>query len=98
MSDNSEPRMAQAYEIQERGLTIDGEHFPFFLEEGGPRVEQIEPGLPLHILWLPVLVEAPLAGYMHEKPGQSAEPVCANHKPVQHRDGKPPWCNTCRKR
>lgn len=23
---------------------------------------------------------------------------CGNHKPVQHRDGKPPWCNTCRKR
>lgn len=21
---------------------------------------------------------------------------CGNHKPVQHRDGKPPWCNTCK--
>lgn len=21
--------------------------------------------------------------------------VCSNHKPVQHRDGKPPWCNKC---
>lgn len=21
--------------------------------------------------------------------------VCLDHKPVQHRDGKPPWCNTC---
>lgn len=20
---------------------------------------------------------------------------CANHKPVQHRDGRPPWCNAC---
>lgn len=20
---------------------------------------------------------------------------CANHKPVQHRDGKPPWCDEC---
>lgn len=23
------------------------------------------------------------------------ESVCANHIPVQHRDGKPPWCPTC---
>lgn len=21
--------------------------------------------------------------------------VCANHRPTQHRDGKPPWCNAC---
>lgn len=21
--------------------------------------------------------------------------VCSDHKPVQHRDGKPPWCNKC---
>lgn len=20
---------------------------------------------------------------------------CSNHKPVQHRDGKPPWCKEC---
>lgn len=20
---------------------------------------------------------------------------CSDHKPVQHRDSKPPWCNTC---
>lgn len=20
---------------------------------------------------------------------------CENHKPVQHRDGKPPWCKKC---
>jgi hypothetical protein len=20
---------------------------------------------------------------------------CSNHKPVQHRDAKPPWCNNC---
>lgn len=22
-------------------------------------------------------------------------PHCPNHKEVQHRDGKPPWCNRC---
>jgi hypothetical protein len=21
--------------------------------------------------------------------------LCSDHKPVQHRDGKPPWCKTC---
>lgn len=21
--------------------------------------------------------------------------MCPDHKPVQHRDGKPPWCNKC---
>lgn len=23
-------------------------------------------------------------------------PPCPDHKPVQHRDGKPPWCPVCR--
>lgn len=22
-------------------------------------------------------------------------PPCENHKEIQHRDGKPPWCNAC---
>lgn len=22
-------------------------------------------------------------------------PLCADHRPIQHRDGKPPWCRTC---
>jgi hypothetical protein len=22
-------------------------------------------------------------------------PVCREHREVQHRDGKPPWCNAC---
>ena len=26
---------------------------------------------------------------------QPSEPSCSEHKPVQHRDGKPPWCNRC---
>ena len=25
----------------------------------------------------------------------STPPTCTAHNPVQHRDGKPPWCNTC---
>lgn len=28
-------------------------------------------------------------------PVQGEPNVCLDHKPVQHRDGKPPWCNTC---
>ena len=27
--------------------------------------------------------------------GGTLEPVCDDHKPVQHRDGKPPWCDGC---
>lgn len=25
----------------------------------------------------------------------TSAPDCPNHKEVQHRDGKPPWCNRC---
>lgn len=25
-----------------------------------------------------------------------ANPPCADHIPVQHRDGKPPWCTNCK--
>lgn len=25
----------------------------------------------------------------------SDEQACTNHKPVQHRDAKPPWCEAC---
>ncbi|SDQ05126.1 hypothetical protein SAMN04488565_0048 [Leucobacter chromiiresistens] len=24
-------------------------------------------------------------------------PPCPEHRPVQHRDAKPPWCNTCKR-
>lgn len=26
---------------------------------------------------------------------ESGDPRCADHKPVQHRDARPPWCNSC---
>lgn len=26
----------------------------------------------------------------------NANPPCPDHNPVQHRDGKPPWCPVCR--
>lgn len=29
-------------------------------------------------------------------PTQTA--VCPNHKPVQHSDSNPPWCNRCGKK
>ena len=28
-------------------------------------------------------------------PVQGEPNACLDHKPVQHRDGKPPWCNAC---
>lgn len=30
-----------------------------------------------------------------ERPEDGARPVCTNHVPVQHRDGKEPWCRAC---
>lgn len=27
--------------------------------------------------------------------GGEAKPTCAEHRPVQHRDAKPPWCKKC---
>lgn len=28
--------------------------------------------------------------------GRHEAPIpCEKHKPMQHRDGKPPWCRTC---
>lgn len=28
-------------------------------------------------------------------PVRSMPIACENHQPVQHRDGKPPWCRAC---
>lgn len=30
------------------------------------------------------------------QPDRNEMPGCANHRLVQHRDNKPPWCDTCR--
>lgn len=30
-----------------------------------------------------------------DQPDLTGAPDCPNHKEVQHRDGKPPWCNRC---
>lgn len=32
---------------------------------------------------------------LFEMPEKDEPPVCWSHKPVQHRDGKPPWCPAC---
>lgn len=29
------------------------------------------------------------------RPQADAAPACSDHKPVQHRDGKEPWCDRC---
>lgn len=44
-------------------IVIDGEVFPYYLDERGPRIEHLEPdadgGMPAadHVVWLPVLAE-----------------------------------------
>lgn len=31
----------------------------------------------------------------HVRGEKEIAPPCDNHNEFQHRDGKPPWCNTC---
>lgn len=40
---------------------------------------------------------SPLAAEAEVAPAAAVEPESAehDHKPVQHRDGKQPWCKTC---
>ena len=55
------PKFAKSYEFVPGKLPqIDGVDVPWFVHDGGPLVEQHESGLPVHILWLPVLIDAPM--------------------------------------
>lgn len=69
------PVVAETYELKPRGEqpTINGSPIPWHIEEDGPRVENIEPGCPFHILWVPVLINKPLPEYVHEPPGEKLE-------------------------
>lgn len=49
------PRLAKAALITPRHVIIDGDEFPYWLSEDGPRIDP--PGLhALTVLWLPVVV------------------------------------------
>lgn len=53
-------RFAKSYEfVPDRLPTIDGELLPWWISEVGPLVEAID-GVPMHILWLPIMVDAPM--------------------------------------
>lgn len=96
MSDDQKLTIPKSYNTKGPVIELDGKPFLHFLEGGGPRVEAI-PGAEslFHILWLPVLIKAPLPAYVTEAPGIPVKKECPDHKPVQHRDFKPPWCETC---
>lgn len=87
--------LPKSYKLTRHQLTIDGEPFPYYMDARGPRVEPVGDNFPLHVLWVPIIIDAPLPEYVEELPGVPAQPECDNHKPVQHRDGRPPWCNEC---
>lgn len=95
------------YEIRNGHVSIDGDPIPYLLAEDGPRIEPEADGL-LTVLWLPIIINKPcpqLGTPESARPIQieqiespegerwSIEPH--EHTPVQHRDGKPPWCNAC---
>lgn len=69
--------MAKSYEFV-RGVpgalpTINGETFPWFVDEQGPMVEAFEDDIPLHILWVPIVVDAPMPTPPEGRP--EGEPV-----------------------
>lgn len=104
---SEQPRIAKSYEITDREIRVDGELFPYYVHEDGPRIEPAADGM-LTTLWVPILIEQPCPSLGAPKNTQtiqieqidspngeswSIEPH--DHAPVQHRDGKPPWCNAC---
>ena len=94
----SKVELASTYDIKPGEYPkIDGVVIPWYLQADGPRVEaptdQADFGM--HILWLPVIIDAPLPAYTVKKPGVPPSTPCQEHNPVQHRDQKPPWCKEC---
>ena len=56
-----ETRIAQSYRLHRRGIDVDGARFPWIVSaEPGPMVEPIDGTTDMHILWLPVIVDAVL--------------------------------------
>ncbi|KKI16382.1 MULTISPECIES: hypothetical protein [unclassified Leucobacter] len=104
---NETPHLAKSYKISGRYLAIDGVAFPFLIHEDGPRIEPAFDGM-LTTLWVPIIIDKPcpnLGAPEGATPIQIEEIEAPNgerwsiehhdHKPVQHRDGLPPWCNAC---
>ena len=85
-AETERPSFAKTYGYTDAGApTIDGKPFPWGIHEDGPRVECIEPGAPFHILWMPVLVDAPIPEYAHEPPGESLND---EHPPLMNAYGQ----------
>lgn len=42
-----------------------------------------------------ILPRFDLANQIDTLGADSLLPRCTDHKPIQHRDGKPPWCGKC---
>ena len=68
---------------------IDGQPFPWYIAEDGPRIEPSNDGATT-TLWLPVLIDQPCPQL-----GAPEVTACKFHRLIQHRDGQPPWCHAC---
>ena len=59
--EQARPTLAESYRVHRRGVDIDGRPFPWHVSaDPGPRVERVSEVDDLHILWVPVLVDAVL--------------------------------------
>lgn len=64
---------ARTYRLHELGFDLDGHQFPWHVLAKGPHLERAEEfGGRMHVLWVPIIIDAILPP---EKPSDPAEPV-----------------------
>ena len=70
------PTLAESYRVYRGGIDIDGLPFPWHVSaDPGPRVERVSEVDDMHILWMPVLVDAVLL------PEEAAQAPLAGERP-----------------
>lgn len=81
MSEQERPKMAETWRIEKGvGLIVNEQVFPWHVAaDPGLRVEQITDAWPVHILWVPMLIDAPLPEY--GEPGGELVPESAPEGP-----------------
>ena len=93
------PKLANTIEVKRRGsnvtLTIDGQEFGWYLADQ-PITTTTDPH-DLGTVNLTLLADHVIIDDDFGTPvGPASSDIdCRKHQPRQHRDGKPPWCNTC---
>lgn len=87
------PTIAERITIRRSGrhftLEVDGKEFPWHIAREDILTTTTAQGPGTVTLTIPA---------MHVIVDDDADPdvpACPNHEPVQHRDGKEPWCDQC---